>query len=93
MITVLIERHLAPDMGSTYEGFAKKIIQATVSTPGFISGESLHGVDDPNTRYIIVKMQSESDWRRWFRSRERLDLVGQLGPLLTIPEKIILLRH
>ncbi|RLA47412.1 MAG: antibiotic biosynthesis monooxygenase [Gammaproteobacteria bacterium] len=93
MITVIIERHIAPDMSSTYENFANKIIQATVSARGFISGESLCGVDDPNARYIIVKMKSKEDWQHWLRSKQRRELVTLVSPLLTIPEKVTLLTH
>jgi antibiotic biosynthesis monooxygenase (ABM) superfamily enzyme len=93
MITVLIERHIAPDMAETYEDFAKKIIQATVCTPGFISGESLRGLEDPDTRYIIVKMKSKEDWLEWLHSKERRELVGLLDPLLSVPEKITVLTH
>ena len=93
MITVIIERHIAPDMSSTYESFAKQIIQATVSAPGFISGESLRGLDDPNARYIVVKMKSKSNWLEWLQSKERRELVALVNPLLTIPEKVTLLTH
>ena len=93
MITVIIERHIASGMNSTYETFAKKIIQATVSTQGFISGESLRGVDDPNARYIVVKMKAKDDWLQWQRSKERRELLTMVGPLLSGPEKITLLTH
>ena len=93
MITVIIERHIARDMRSTYESFAKQIIQATVSAPGFISGESLRGLDDPNARYIVVKMNNKSNWLQWLQSKERRELVALVNPLLTIPEKITLLTH
>lgn len=93
MITIIIERHIAQDMDSTYEGFAKQIIQATVSAPGFISGESLRGLDEPSARYIVVKMKSKQDWQRWLTSKERRELVGMLSALLTMPEKITLLTH
>ncbi|PCH51241.1 MAG: antibiotic biosynthesis monooxygenase [Cellvibrionales bacterium] len=93
MITVIIERHIARDMSSTYESFAKQIIQATVSAPGFISGESLRGLDDPNARYIVVKMNNKSNWLQWLQSKERRELVALVSPLLTIPEKITLLTH
>ena len=91
MITVLIERHIAPGMAITYEDFARKIIQATVTTPGFVSGESLRGLDDSNTRYIIVKMKSKEDWLHWLQSKTRREVVGLLDPLLTTPEKITVL--
>ncbi len=91
MITVIIERHIAPGMASTYENFARQIIEATVSAPGFISGESLRGLDDPNARYIVVKMKNRSNWQQWLLSKQRRDLVALVSPLLTTPEKITLL--
>ena len=91
MITVIIERHIAPDMGSTYENFAREIIEATVTAPGFISGESLRGLDNPNARYIIVKMRNQSHWQQWLLSKQRRDLVTLVTPLLTSPERITLL--
>ena len=93
MITVLIERHIAPDMDRTYENFARKVIQDTVLTPGFVSGEAFRGVDDPHTRYIVLKMKSKEDWLRWVHSAERRELVAMVGPLLTVPEKVTLLAH
>ncbi len=91
MITVIIERHIAPGMTSTYENFAREIIEATVSAPGFISGESLRGLGDSNARYIIVKMRNHSNWQQWLLSKQRRDLVSLVTPLLTSPEKITLL--
>ena len=93
MITVIIERHIAPDMKSTYDNFAKKIIQATVSASGFISGESLCGLNDGNARYIIVKMKNEQNWLEWLHSKERRELLSLVSPTLTVPEKITLLTH
>ena len=91
MITVIIERHIAPGMASTYENFARQIIEATVSAPGFVSGESLRGLDDPNARYIVVKMKNKSNWQQWLLSKQRRELVTLVSPLLTSPEKITLL--
>ena len=71
MITVLIERHIVPGMASTYANYATQIIQASVSAPGFISGESLKGIDDSNARYIVIKIRSIQDWKNWFTSPER----------------------
>lgn len=93
MITVLIERHIAPGMASTYENFARKMLQATVTTPGFISGESLKGIADPSVRYILIKMQSSEDWQTWLASAQRREVISLLSSILVLPEKITLLRH
>jgi len=93
MITVLIERHIAPGMASTYDNFAHKMLQATVTAPGFISGESLHGIEDPNVRYILIKLQNRENWQHWLASPERREVVSLLRPILVLPEKITLLSH
>jgi antibiotic biosynthesis monooxygenase (ABM) superfamily enzyme len=93
MITVLIERHIAPGMASTYDNFARKMLQATVTAPGFISGESLHGIEDPNVRYILIKLQNRENWQHWLASPERREVVSLLRPILILPEKITLLSH
>jgi len=69
------------------------MLQATVTAPGFISGESLHGIEDPNVRYILIKMQNRNNWRDWLASPERREVVSLLSPILVLPEKITLLRH
>ncbi len=93
MITVLIERHIALGMASTYDNFARKILQATVSAPGFISGESLKGIDDANVRFIMIKMQSRENWQSWLTSPERREVISLLSSILVLPEKITLLSH
>jgi len=93
MITVIIERHLADDMIDTYEAFARKVMQAAVEAPGFISGESFHRMDAPDVRFLIVKMRTAEDWQRWQRSPQRSELISQLQPTLKYPEKITLLSH
>ena len=93
MITVLIERHIAPGMATTYDNFARKILQATVTAPGFISGESLKGISDPNVRFIMIKMQSQQDWQAWLTSIQRREVVALLRPILVLPEKVTLLSH
>ncbi len=85
MITVLIERHIAPGMASTYNNFARKML--------FISGESLHGIEDQYVRYILIKMQSRENWQDWLASPQRREVVSLLASILVLPEKITLLNH
>lgn len=93
MITVLIQRIVAPGMESTYDQYTQSAIQAAVIAPGFISGESLHDIDHPNVRYIIVKMRSAQDWLNWQHSEERDEAIKMIVPLLMEPEQITLLSH
>lgn len=93
MIRVLVQRVVAPGMESTYDEYIRGTIQAAVAAPGFISGESLHDIEHPNVRYVIIKMRSVQDWHAWYHSDERIQAVNLITPLLLEPEGITLLSH
>ncbi len=93
MIHVLIERHVAEGMLSTYEEFLKKALQRTFVAHGFVSGEAFHSVEDENHRFLWCKWRSHQDWTRWYHSRERQELVNTMKPLLSQEEKISILKN
>ena len=93
MISVLIQRVVAPGMEVSYDQVINGIMQSAVTVPGFISGESMHDMEYPNVRYLMVKMRSELDWYAWHASPERNQALTQISPLLLEPEKVTLLSH
>ncbi|UTW45682.1 antibiotic biosynthesis monooxygenase [bacterium SCSIO 12696] len=93
MISVLIQRVIAPGMEPSYDQIINSAMQSALSVPGFISGESMHNLEYPNVRYVMVKMRSELDWYAWHASPERNQALEQVTPLLLEPEKITLLSH
>ncbi|MBN7769438.1 antibiotic biosynthesis monooxygenase [Marinobacter daepoensis] len=93
MIRVLIERHIAETLESAYEDRARKVLQRAVSTPGFISGETLVDSSDPNHRITLANWRSEADWDRWYRSSERRELMAELTPMMDRDEMITVLQH
>ena len=93
MISVLIQRVIAPGMESSYDTIINSTMQSAVGTPGFISGESMYDLEHPNIRFLFVKMRSVLDWHAWHASPERNEAINQVAPLLLEPEKITLLSH
>ncbi|MFL0799964.1 MAG: antibiotic biosynthesis monooxygenase [Agarilytica sp.] len=93
MIHVLIERRIAEDMLSTYEDASKKIIQNAYFLRGFISAENFANTDDIHHRFMICKWRSQKDWNCWYHSRERMDLMNGIAPILSEPEKILILEN
>ncbi|UZE94642.1 antibiotic biosynthesis monooxygenase family protein [Alkalimarinus alittae] len=93
MIRVIIERHIAETLETTYEQAAKNTLQQAVSADGFISGESLRNANDPNHRLILSNWRSVQDWHRWFQSDERKDVMNVLMPMLETDEKITILEQ
>ncbi|MFI2810393.1 MULTISPECIES: antibiotic biosynthesis monooxygenase [Microbulbifer] len=92
MIYVLIERHIAEDMRSTYEEAARKLLTHAYRTVGFIEGHTYQSKEDPLRRFTLSKWQSEIHWQHWYTSEDRRAQMSLLGPLLSEPERITILE-
>jgi heme-degrading monooxygenase HmoA len=93
MIRVLIERYIADDLADHYEKAARATLTQAMQAHGFISGEALHDVQDPNHRVVLATFRTIGDWQRWARSGERQEAMATINPMLTSDEKITLLEH
>lgn len=93
MIKVIIERHIADDLGDHYEKAARTTLQKAMQAHGFISGEALRNIDDHNHRIVIATYRSLNDWERWLFSEERKEMMEQIRPMLSRDEKFTILEH
>lgn len=93
MIRVLIERHIAATLESTYEHASRSLLQRAVSAPGFISGETLVDAKDMNHRLTLCNWRSVADWDHWYHSEERTEMMNELQPMLDQDEKITILEQ
>ncbi len=93
MIRVLIERHIAETLEEPYEAGSRRVLQAAVAAPGFISGETLVDTQDPNHRLTLANWRSVADWDRWYRSENRKELMTAIIPMMDQDEKITILEQ
>ncbi len=92
MIRVIIERQIAQTLEDAYEIAAKNTLQKAIQAPGFISGESLKEVNNPNRRILLSTWRSVADWQRWVASEERKSVIAELAPILETEEKHMVLE-
>lgn len=92
MIYVLVERRIADGMESTYEIVARKALKSAYEAEGFLTGETLRDLQRPNHHYLLSKWRSLHDWKRWYYSDARYEVMNQLNPTLADFEKITLLE-
>jgi heme-degrading monooxygenase HmoA len=52
---------------------------------GYISGETLRSLDDPNEYLVISTWNSLDDWRHWEAEKERQEIQNQIDSLLRAP--------
>lgn len=88
MIRVIIERHCRPDKVAEMEALLIDFRTAAMRQPGYISGETLHSIDDP-TLWLVISTWVDTDaWKAWQTSAERQEVQRKLEPLLISPEKV-----
>ncbi|KEA62790.1 hypothetical protein ADIMK_3262 [Marinobacterium lacunae] len=93
MIRVMIERQIADDLAVHYDRLSRELLQKAMHAPGFISGEVLRNIDDPNHRLTMATYRNISDWQRWYGSSERREMMETLFPLLQTEERITVFEH
>lgn len=80
MIKVIIERHARPEADPS--ALLRELRAAAMQVSGYISGETLVGVEDSNTITTISTWASLEDWQKWEASEMRAELYKLIAPYL-----------
>ena len=56
---------------------------------GYISGETLRGLDDPSLVVVMNTWTNVGAWKRWEQSAQRQEIIAKIEPLLTEPPKTV----
>src|SRR5512134_2225889 len=89
MIRVLIERRLAEGVEEDLQRAMREMRREAIHVPGYLSGETLRSVSDPNRYVIISSWRSLADWEAWSKSEPRQRIEERIGPLLAEPERLM----
>ena len=84
-IRVLIERRITPENEPGLGNLLRKLRGKAMSAKGYISGETLRSLDDPNEYLVISTWNSLDDWRRWEADKERQEIQIKIDSLLRAP--------
>lgn len=93
MIKVLIERHIMPGLEQDYEQASREVVREAMHAQGFISGENLVEGGRPGHRILITSWRDARAWQEWSVSHARERMMARLGPMLSQPERIVMLEH
>lgn len=50
--------------------------------PGYISGQTLKNLDNPEEYLVISTWETVDDWNKWVSSKERRDIQGRLDSVI-----------
>ena len=84
-IRVLIERRIDPENEPALSSLLMRLRSKAMHAKGYISGETLRSLEDPNEYLVIGTWSSLDDWRRWESDQARQDIQSQIDSLLRAP--------
>ncbi len=60
----------------------KKLRSLTLNQPGYIYGETLRRIDQPDECIVISTWRSLQDWENWLKNEERISIQSEIDLLL-----------
>ncbi|WP_252109767.1 MULTISPECIES: antibiotic biosynthesis monooxygenase family protein [unclassified Halomonas] len=88
MVKVIIERRIMPGLEQEYEQAAREAMRVSLGVSGFVSGETLVKIGQPDRRLMITKWRDLRAWKEWHQSEARARAMEQILPLLTEDETV-----
>jgi len=81
-VKVLINRKVTTESVAGVLGLIIQLRASAASQPGYISGETLMSVSNPDRYLVISTWQTIDDWNAWFDSNERKEIQKKIDELL-----------
>ena len=81
-IQVIIKRKWQTDKHEELIPLLSELRFRAKKQPGYISGETLRSLDDPEDYMVVSNWETADDWKKWLQSKERRDLQGKVDSLI-----------
>ena len=81
-VKVFIKRRLPDDKIRETVRLIRKLRRMAMERDGYISGETLRDLHDPDFYIVISTWESDEDWKRWFDSPKRRKIQNEMDDLL-----------
>lgn len=84
-IKIIIERRTIPGNELTLSDLLMQLRGEAMKSKGYISGETLRALQDPNKYIVISTWDSLEDWRAWEENEKRKEIQERIDALLRAP--------
>jgi len=81
-VKVIIKRKVPESKAREMIPLFRRMRSLAMNQEGYIAGETLRNLNDPEDFIVISNWQSSEDWSRWLTSPERQDVQSQIDILL-----------
>jgi heme oxygenase (mycobilin-producing) len=85
-VKILIKRKIPKGLNNPkFSRLIRQLRALAVVHQGYISGETLKQIDDPQEYLVISTWQNKDAWNAWRMGRERAEIQEQIDTLLGTP--------
>lgn len=88
MVKVLLERTIKGKHVKEIVRLLRQLRLMAMQQPGYISGETLHAVDDPNHYLVISAWESLEHWQAWLDKSDRQKLQAEIDNYMEAPTRV-----
>lgn len=81
-VKVFIKRRVPENRARDMVPLFRKMRSLAMNQDGYISGETLRNMNDPEEYIVISTWQSSEEWVKWLKSNERQQIQSQIDTLL-----------
>ena len=81
-VKVLIKRKVTGDQAREMIPLFRQMRVQANNQPGYISGETLRSLDNPDEFLVISTWESSEDWKNWEVSADRKEVQDKIDSLL-----------
>ncbi|MEN8210865.1 MAG: antibiotic biosynthesis monooxygenase family protein, partial [Thermodesulfobacteriota bacterium] len=81
-VTVIIKRKWKVDKPEELLSLLTELRSRAKKQPGYISGETLKSLNDPQDFVVISKWETDDDWKTWLNNKERRDVQGEVDSMI-----------
>ena len=81
-VKILIKRKIPQDKARKMIPLFRQMRASATEQPGYITGETLRSLDNPDEFMVISTWQSSNDWNSWLKSDERKEVQNKIDALL-----------
>ncbi|OPX39446.1 MAG: antibiotic biosynthesis monooxygenase [Deltaproteobacteria bacterium] len=81
-IKIIITRKVSKDKEANLLPLLIQLRALATAQPGYISGETLRNIQDPEEYLVISTWQSKENWDKWVSSPQRAEIQDKIDSLL-----------
>ena len=86
-VKIIIDRKVKKGKEADFAKLIRELRGKAISSKGYVSGETLRALEDPNNYIVISTWQSVEDWVNWEKNSERKKIHHKIEKLMARPSE------